>query len=423
MSKIKKIIYVLLLLLVLVLATVMFISHRDNDEKEDNSVNKTEADNEIDKATYSKLLKESSDEAIKQKVKDYLASDKYYHIQEELEYEGKTYKSVQICNLETPEYAFISGEYRHYTHDMLYLYYANDEKIKMVFDDSLKGDDIIIDLSEEEMEVSDIIMYEIPSVKYPTKMKKISFYRDKEFGFMEEFCITALVCYNSAGDIEDIKTFQGATGLNIREDEKGGIIWEVYIAEQVDYCWNVMKYNNGEKGMEGEPYSKGSVYDIYVTDDQIDNIKFKYKSWDNYSLDTSSAYNEHYKRKMCVKNYNLSIWDIINCEELTVRLKECLDKGSFGISAKELIPLVKELYGKETIKHCTQCFDEPHYITKEGYIVYFGQRGMYYVKLTAEEYMDMKFKEREEYLDYHEKPLFVDGEINTELVKELETIK
>ena len=62
--------------------------------------------------------------------------------------------------------------------------------------------------------------------------------------------------------------------------------------------------------------------------------------------------------------------------------------------------------------------DNPIYFTKEGYVVgvSIGNDSFYYCKYAKEDFLDMDFMERN--IDFY--PLFIDEEVNPELLKELE---
>ena len=425
MNKIRIFISILIVLFFSVMVVVCIPPIKETeDKKANNNVSKSVLDAE----TCNELIEESNSEIIKNKVLNHMDSGKYYHIQKELKHNGKIYKIIQMCNLEYVPYT--TGDmpfvYNHEKTDMLYIYYSQNRNLKERLDMQLEEQNLVEDIKDEEFGF--IGLFGMPSVREPSVGDKISFYRNKDFGFMEESSITALICYDNIGEIYDIKTFQGATGININETDNGEIVWEVYIAERLDYYWYGEKEEYGSV-IYGIPYTAGTIYDIYIDNIEISDIKEKCKSSDNKWEETTAYYEviRYEDNRIYAKHNDLSIYDIINWD----KLYNMTDWNYNGYQFDHRV-MIRDEFGQDTIVVPPEPITHPTYITKEGYIIrflteYYDDNNkdekvkVAYIKLTAEEYLNIKDHNKMwYYLNKNEKPLVVDGEINPELLKELE---
>jgi len=427
MNKVRILITILIILVFSVIVVVRFPEKKENENKKaSNNISEKILDTE----TYNELIEESKSEVIKNKVLNHMNSGKYYHIQKELEHNGKTYRIIQMCNF---EYVDIysgenPGEYRHEIHDMLYVYYSTNKKLKDRFDMQLEEKNLYEDRIAEECGFEELTTFNMPSVREPSIGDKISFYRNKDFGFMEESSITALLSYDSDGEIYDIKTFHGATGIDINETEDGKLVWEVYIAEKLDYYLHGAKEEHGPT-IHGWSSTSGTIYDIYINNKEICDIKERYKSSDNNWENTTTYYEfmRYDEGGIYVKHDDLSIYDIINWD----KLYDMTDWKYDGYQSDQRV-MIRDEFGKDTIFVAPEPIKQPTYITKEGYIIRFvsdfcdknnkkEKVKVAYIKLTAEEYLNIEGNTKKwSYLNKNEKPLVVDGEINPELLKELE---
>ena len=199
--------------------------------------------------------------------------------------------------------------------------------------------------------------------------------------------------------------------------------WKVYYAEEEEYYWIGLRYPKYRDYINGWGYSSGSVYGMHINEKgQIYEIEYLHKSEDNLWGDIFANEDSYFAHKKYVKNYSLSVWDIINSKID----KELLDAS---LSQNEVYDVVRDRFGKETIRIMEDVFSIS-YSTKEGYIVRFApytdeesnqkKFRINYVKLTAEEYMNIENEEKYEYINKNEKPFFIDGKINPELLEELE---
>ena len=144
----------------------------------------------------------------------------------------------------------------------------------------------------------------------------------------------------------------------------------------------------------------GEVYEIIIDNNDILYIR---DSTDNNLCDLhtkpyvdteSSAVDKIY-----VENQNLTIYDFTNEKE------QLINKGS---------GYIRKRFGHEhtTIDGSPYL---PVYFTVDGYVVK-ANRPVMYCKCSKEDYLSMNFFERD--VDF--KLMFIDGEINPELLKELE---
>lgn len=426
MNKIRIFISILIVIFFSVIVIVCFPTKKETGDKKE-----TNSDSEIvlDAETYNKLIEESNSEIIKNKVINHMDSGKYYHIQKELEHNGKIYKIIQMCNLEYVP--FTSGEmsfvYNHEKNDMLYIYYSKNEELKEIFDMQLKENNLLEYGTQKEF--TDMFIFAMPSIREASNCDKISFYRNKNFGFMEESSITALLSYDSDGEIYDIKTFHGAAGININETEDGKLVWEVYIAERLDYYWYGTREEEYEPTIVGDSFTAGTIYDIFINGKEICDIKEKCKSSDN-KWDETTAYYElvgHEDNRIYAKHNDLSIYDIINWDKLYDMTNWNYDGYQFDQRV-----MIRDEFGQDTIVVPSEPITHPTYITKEGYIIrflteYYDDNNkdekvkVAYIKMTADEYLNIKeYLKMWSYLNKNEKPLVVNGKINTELIKELD---
>lgn len=388
--KIKNILYFLIIPIIIsiLLIITFYVKYRgNNNQTQENSSDEEVVEQKISEETYARLIAESQNEENKTKALNHINNDWRYTIQDEIEYEGKIYKSYYI---RYSDYVDGSGdfvkkeiyympEYREIIEECM-----NDENIYHYGDDEGKTSGYNSDpgyrLAQE-------------------KMKVITMERYKEFKFMEEWIVAALTICDKEGNVEDVKVFGGAVGTDLKNRD-GKLVWEVFISDRLDayIC-------RGEQvGFWGQV--SGTVYDMVIdSNNDISDIMYVRNSCDNDVFDLFEKGHEntvpYLIRKIYVENQDLSIQDIINVKE------KVLDNSFRSVLGHEHT----NIDGKP---------DLPIYFTKEGYVVLIAGKKIHYCKYPREDFLDIYFWDRG---DVGFEDMFIDDELNPKLQKELDDMK
>lgn len=381
MKKIKFVVLMFVLMCVLVACDVKEDNTSENGGEGCNSV-----DGAIDEATFDQLVKESENAKLKEKVLEYIKNDEYHHVIDEVDKDGFTYKSVQISfydNLITP--------YRELKERLL----ATDG-IKEELEKEL--DNIIAASPHESSILARKMSARVMVGLYENMGKVMSFERNKDFTPLNEYKVTGLLKCDKSGNIVEAVVFDGAVGSKV-EIKDDNLWWEVCIVENVDfYYWG---YNYGDKTnyVDGIGKMSGSVYNMMVNDKHdITDIR--------YVRDTKNNTFE----SVYVKNYELTLSDFINNEEL---------KKLITTNPADLKNQIRKIYGME--------HEQGAYVKKSDFEGWYTQDAMYYfttdgylinittvprwTKMTMEEAYKIEFEEWEETVS---ELMFV-GELNSEL--------
>lgn len=388
--KIKNLLYfsIIPIIFAILLTITFYVKYRGNiNEPQENTSKEDVIEQKISEETYARLITESQIEENKTKALKHIENDWRYTIQDEIEYEGKIYKSYYI---RYSDYIYGSGdfvkkeisympEYREIIEECM-----NDENIYHYGDDEGKTSGYNSDpgyrLAQE-------------------KMKVITMERYKEFKFMEEWIVAALTICDKEGNVEDVKVFGGAVGTDLKNRD-GKLVWEVFISDRLDayIC-------RGEQvGFWGQV--SGTVYDMVIdSNNDISDIMYVRNSCDNDVFDLFEKGHENREpyliNKIYVENQDLSIQDVINAKE------KLFDKSFRSILGHEHT----NIDGKP---------DAPIYFTKDGYVVLIGMKNPCYCKYPKEDFLDIDFWDRDN-VDFEY--IFINDDVNPKLQKELDNMK
>ena len=162
---------------------------------------------------------------------------------------------------EKPSYQINTLEYQT-GDDMIYNYYSQNDELKKRFDEELLEDNIVDFGPEREAFYQLTYIIGAPSIKKPSLGEHMVFKKGENFGFINKFAISALICYNKHGEVVDVLAFEGATGLDVMVENKQ-LKWEVFIVNQLDYYYKGNVLNDEPNRVYGEGFCSGTVYDIY----------------------------------------------------------------------------------------------------------------------------------------------------------------
>ena len=386
--KSKKILCFILFCIFILFAIAITFYIKFN-KKSNSNENKADLSNtsKISDETYNRLIEESKNEENKTKALGHIENDWKYMLQDEIELEGKVYKSYYI--------RYSDYEYgTRYFVEKMFSYMPEYREIIEGF----MYDETMICSKEELNRFSYLHMDPVYVAKKEEKIKTITLERYGEFQFIENWITAALVVYDVDGKVEDVIVFNGAVGTNLKSKD-GKVNWEVYVCEKLDaYMYNADAY----VGFNGQ--TTGTIYDFVIdSNNEISDIVYIGNSCDNEVFDMYEQVMEgdHLNEKIYVEKQDLSIYDFLDCMKKH-NGKSINYRREFGHEHTQIngIP------------------DNPIYFTKEGYVVGVstGNDSFYYCKYAKEDFLDMDFMERN--IDFY--PLFIDGEVNPELQKELE---
>lgn len=306
----------------------------------------------INKETFDQLVKESENEDLKDEVLKYIKSDNSYVEMGDVEKDGVIYKSVQMN---------LNEEW-----DSLYRnlkdYLLETEGIKEELEKELTN--LIAESPHHSSTIKRKMSARVMTGLNEDMGKVISFERGEDFNLFKEWIVTALLKYDESGKIVDVIVFDGAVGnsLNIKDDK---IAWEVCIADKVDfYYWGLNAEHEPE--IDGIGKMSGTVYSMIVNDEHnIDNITFVRNTKNN---DFNSVCSDIGYARPDVKNYELTISDFINSEEL---------KKLITTNPSDFKNQIRKLYGME--------HEEGVYVQKSEFEGWYKQDAMYY--FTADGYL------------------------------------
>lgn len=396
MMKMKNIVYYLVSFSVFIIAMIIVFSIRyriTDNVQDENETQKNETIEGISQETYEMLVEECQDEEHKAKALEHLEKDWKYSIQDEIEYNGKIYKSIYIRYL---DYSTVSGDI---VKNELSYKPEYEEKIDRCMNDN------IFCSEDENSEMLVRSLDPADSVNYYNKEKwdVITLERYKEFEFMENWITAALLICDKEGNIEDILTFNGAIGTSLKDND-GKLVWEVFIGSRLDaYIWGEKNGYGEFLGLNGQV--SGKVYDIIINgNNDIVDILYVRDSTDNNIndlftkpyVDTEPSSLD----KIYVENQDLTIYEFIN-------EKEQLNNKSTAY--------FRERFGHEhsTLNGSTYL---PVYFTVDGYVILKGHKEVFYCKYPKKDFLMMSFYER----NIEFKNMFIDNDVNPELLKELD---
>ena len=339
----KRLKFTALVLLIMCLFAACGVNKETSPQSNEKKANNIE-DLSVEQETFEQLIKESKNEELKKKVLEHLKSKKHYQVIDEINNGGFVYKSMHI------DLTYTTAFYDKDLTDIL----LETEGIKKELEKETNN--IIANSHTESYGIRQKVSAKAILGMHEDKGRKMSFERGEDFAPFEECMVAVLVKYDDDSNIVDAVMFDGAVGNSlIVKDNK--VYWEVCIARKVDfYYWGVEHAE--QKEIDGIGKMSGDIYNMGI-DDKLNIIDIRFvRETKNNDFDST-----------CVKNYELTIGDFINSEEL---------KKLITANPSDFKNRIRKIYGMEheqgahvkmldSEEWCTQ--DAMYYFTTDGYLV------------------------------------------------------
>lgn len=406
MKKNQGVLSIFLSAVALVLAIAMLCQFKSNtdEKKQNNEEQKIKEENLVDSATREQLIAESKDKAFNEGILQYINNGGFYTVQDEIERNGKVYKLIQINMIEHTHDGKGNGELAAYFRsrpDLNELFISNAIPENVIDDETEKNINKFLDLPLSVFEEK----YDIPL------LKKHIFTRNEDFEFVEKWIVSALVKYENKDVATNVIAYKGAVGINFLDNPEKLQV-EIFIADKMN-CLYCAKKKNESKDINNDcgGLIEGNVYIMDIDDEEmISDITYVRRSLDNEYTQMCNMYIHEFPRyiKITAKNYDMSM------KYFADNILQCYN----GEKNTEYITHV--LYGERHSSTPNPGFLYV-YFTTDDYVVLINRTGVpaKYIKMTKEEYVEYEYMDRFGILD-KSNDVIIDGEINPELLKELE---
>lgn len=406
MEKIKVLITTLFFTTAIVLAFIVLLNPKDNTSKE-NENDQVKENTGIDEKDKCKLISLGQDEKVNKEVLKYINDGGFFTVQDEMEKGDGKYKLIQIN--------MIDHEHNGEGNGQLADYFRDREDLNTLFIENSTPDNVINVDNEEKLGDFLRLPLNIFEKEYDNPLvKKYFFYRDKDFEFVENWIISVLVEFDKDGIAKSAIVYKGAVGLNLVND-KQNLQLEVFVADKMSCIYYAKKDKNGEIINDCGGLIEGNVYIMNIdAEGKVSDVVYVRRSCDNEytQLCNKNVYEYPQYIKNVVKNYDMDMkYFVENIKEMAKNEKEITEYKTH------------EVFGE---RHSSS--PEPSllyvYFTKDNYVVFINRKGIYakYIKMSVDEYAKIAYQDLFDIINKSEDVL-IDGEINPELVKELELTK
>ena len=271
---------------------------------------------------------------------------------------------------------------------------------------------------EEKKELFENEEYDLAAMPASDKFYKITLdENDERYEELKNSFVTVLLIYDKTGEkLLNSMTYKGAIDCRIKKSEKG-LYWEISELNSIDIYY---KNKNKNTIICYDGWSNNSIYDLEIMGDKVNEAIF--------------VSDEKKVRYECDVSEEQGVW-LFNSEIRTLTIKEIVADKELRDLAEKLAKgdesgnfyLNTDKYGRYN-NMTNSGFVGAIYITTDGYGILILQQTPFYFKYSKEEYLERyKNNATSPFLDYIDnlktselKLLYIDGEINPELIKEIE---
>jgi len=406
MTKIKGFIFVMMVLVLMGISIVVIYQPKNNKNKKVkiDKENNSKEESLIDESLKEQLILEGQNKELNAEILTLVNNGNLYTVQDEIDINGEIYRLIQFNMIKHEHNGKGNGE--------LAAYFRGREDLNQLFLNNLNPENIANDETINEMNKIISIPSEVFDEKYEVPLlKRHVFDKSNDFDFVEKWIVSALVKFDENNQATDAMVYKGAVGLEF-VDESEELQIEIFIADKMN-CFYYAKEDKINGGIINDcgGLIEGNVYRMNINDKGIvEDISYVRRSVDNEYTQMCNLYVHEFPRyiKLTAKNYDMSMKYFAD--------NILLSQNNENITTYK----THELYGE---RHSSSPDTGLLYVyfTKDDYVVFINRYGTSakYIKMTREEFADYEYMDIFDII-HKSQSVIIEGEINPELLKELE---